>query len=78
MLAVHGSLCTQKDKVNDVPRQNQLTPKIFKENQQPDMIPKLGNSEIRMEILKTIIGGGGLERLHFVYMSVFRGKCCKQ
>ena len=31
MLAVHGSLCTQKDKVNDVPRQNQLTPKKFKE-----------------------------------------------
>ena len=30
-----------------------------------------------MEILKIVIGGGGLERLHFVYMNVFHGECCK-
>ena len=41
------------------------------------MIPKSGNSEIWMEILKIVIGGSGLERLHFVYMNVFHGECCK-
>ena len=68
--------CSQKDKVNDVPR---LNPQRYAgKTKQTNVIPKSGNPEIWMEILKTVIGGGGLERLHFVYTNVFHGECCKQ